>query len=140
MYADFDCDVHFPDLAPYGLPPNSADTSLEGIETNLKLVEVEDQDVQVLVTLQVVCPHFWLSLSPGGPSVLREWNQIYLPRVPIWKIKQNKELIFLGYIFGFYSMKFNLLHQQRYKYECNEKWTDEVKDEKKTGTHSIVQT
>ena len=58
VYADFDCDVHFPDLAPYGLPPNSADTSLEGIETNLKLVEVEDQDVQVLVTLQVVCPHF----------------------------------------------------------------------------------
>ena len=58
VYADFDCDVHFPDLAPYGLPLNSADTSLEGIETNLKLVEVEDQDVQVLVTLQVVCPHF----------------------------------------------------------------------------------
>ena len=54
VYADFDCDVHFPDLAPYGLPLNSADTSLEGIETNLKLVEVEDQDVQVLVTLQVL--------------------------------------------------------------------------------------
>ena len=54
VYADFDCDVHFPDLAPYGLPLNSADTSLEGIETNLKLVEVEDQDVQVLVTLQMV--------------------------------------------------------------------------------------
>jgi len=47
VYADFDCDVHFPDLAPYGLPLNSADTSLEGIETNLKLVEVEDPDVQV---------------------------------------------------------------------------------------------
>ena len=54
VYADFDCDVHFPDLAPYGLPLNSADTSLEGIETNLKLVEVEDPDVQVLVTLQLV--------------------------------------------------------------------------------------
>ena len=54
MYADFDCDVHFPDLAPYGLPLNSADTSLEGIETNLKLIEVEDQDVQVLLTLHVV--------------------------------------------------------------------------------------
>ena len=58
VYADFDCDVHFPDLAPYGLPLNSADKSLEGIETNLRLVEVEDQDVQVLVTLQVVCSHF----------------------------------------------------------------------------------
>ena len=54
VYADFDCDVHFPDLAPNGLPLNSADTSLEGIETNLKLVEVEDPDVQVLVTLQLV--------------------------------------------------------------------------------------
>ena len=51
VYADFDCDVHFPDLAPYGLPLNSADTSLQGLKTDLLLVKVEDTDVEVLYYL-----------------------------------------------------------------------------------------
>ena len=48
MHCDFDCDVHFPDLAPFGLPLNSADKSLEGLKTDFLLVKVEDTDVQVL--------------------------------------------------------------------------------------------
>lgn len=47
VHADFDCNVHFPDLAPFGLRLNSADTSLKGLKTDLRLVEVEDTDVQV---------------------------------------------------------------------------------------------
>jgi len=46
VHADFDCDVHFPDLAPFGLPLNSADKSLEGLKTDFLLVKVEDADVQ----------------------------------------------------------------------------------------------
>ena len=48
VHADFNCDVHFPDLAPFGFPINSANTNLEGLQTDLKLVPVEDDDVQVL--------------------------------------------------------------------------------------------
>jgi len=46
VHCDFDCDVHFPDLAPFGLPLNSADKSLEGLKTDFLLVKVEDTDVQ----------------------------------------------------------------------------------------------
>ena len=48
MHCDFDCDVHFPDLAPFGLLLNSTDKSLEGLKTDFLLVKVEDTDVQVL--------------------------------------------------------------------------------------------
>ena len=51
MHADFSCDVHFPDLAPFGLQLNSADTSLQGLKTDLLLVKVEDTDVEVLYYL-----------------------------------------------------------------------------------------
>ena len=61
VHADFDCNVHFPELAPFGLQLNSADTSLRGLKTDLRLVKVEDSDVQVLSqieTLQNKCAQF----------------------------------------------------------------------------------
>ena len=81
MHCDFDCDVHFPDLAPFGLPLNSADKSLEGLKTDFLLVKVEDTDVQVLHSIPL--EYVRTILPPGGSSFLREWNQVHLPRVPV---------------------------------------------------------
>jgi hypothetical protein len=47
VHAHFPCDVHFPDLAPLGLPLHSPDRRLEGlIAPGLRLVETTDRDVQ----------------------------------------------------------------------------------------------
>ena len=46
IHANFPCDLHFPDLAPFGLQLNSQNQSLGELETDCQLVEDEDKDVE----------------------------------------------------------------------------------------------
>ena len=47
VHADFECDVHFPDLAPYGLGLNSSNKSLDTLTANYQLEEDRGTDVDV---------------------------------------------------------------------------------------------
>ena len=46
IHADFECDVHFPDLAPFGLDLNSKNKDLDGVEVDCRLVEDSDESVE----------------------------------------------------------------------------------------------